>query len=75
MAFSVIPILIYQGGITLAADWAAVYLTEDMIRIMTASGGLLITAIGLNMLGVSKIKAGNLLPALLVAVVLSAFVF
>jgi uncharacterized membrane protein YqgA involved in biofilm formation len=75
VAFSVIPILIYQGGITLAADWAAVYLTEDMIRIMTASGGLLITAIGLNMLGVSKIKAGNLLPALLVAVVLTAFVF
>ncbi|TDX44469.1 hypothetical protein C7954_11265 [Halanaerobium congolense] len=75
VAFSVIPILIYQGSITLAANWAAVYLTEDMIRIMTASGGLLITAIGLNMLGVSKIKTGNLLPALLVAVVLSAFVF
>jgi len=75
VAFSVIPILIYQGSITLAANWAAVYLTEDMIRIMTASGGLLITAIGLNMLGVSKIKTGNLLPTLLVAVVLSAFVF
>lgn len=75
VAFSVIPIFIYQGSITLAADWAAVYLTEDMIRIMTASGGLLITAIGLNMLGVSKIKTGNLLPALLVAVVLTAFVF
>ncbi|MEC9489462.1 MAG: DUF554 domain-containing protein [Halanaerobiales bacterium] len=75
VAFSVIPILIYQGSITLAADWAAIYLTEDMIRIMTASGGLLIIAIGLNMLGVSKIKTGNLLPALLVAVVLTAFVF
>jgi hypothetical protein len=75
VAFSVITILIYQGSITLAANWAAVYLTEDMIRIMTASGGLLITAIGLNMLGVSKIKTGNLLPTLLVAVVLSAFVF
>jgi len=75
VAFSALPILIYQGSITLAADWAAVYLTEDMIRIMTASGGLLITAIGLNMLGVSKIKTGNLLPALLVAVVLTAFVF
>lgn len=75
VAFSVIPILVYQGSITLAANWAAVYLTEDMIRIMTASGGLLITAIGLNMLGVSKIKTGNLLPALLVAVILSSFVF
>lgn len=75
VAFSVIPILLYQGSITLAADWAAVYLTDDMIRVMTASGGLLITAIGFNMLGVTKIKTGNLLPALLVAVVLSAFIF
>lgn len=75
VAFSVIPILLYQGSITLAADWAAVYLTEDMIRIMTASGGLLITAIGLNMLGVSKIKTGNLLPSLLVSIILAFFVF
>jgi hypothetical protein len=75
VAFSAIPILIYQGSITLTASWAAVYLTEDMIRVMTASGGLLITAIGLNMLGVSKIKTGNLLPSLLIAVILSAFVF
>jgi hypothetical protein len=75
VAFSAIPILIYQGSITLTASWAAVYLTEDMIRVMTASGGLLITAIGLNMLGVSKIKTGNLLPSLLIAVILSAFLF
>lgn len=75
VAFSIIPILIYQGGITLTASWAAIYLTADMIRIMTASGGLLITAIGLNMLGVSKIKTGNLLPGLAVAVVLAAIVF
>lgn len=75
VAFSIIPILLYQGSITLAAGWAAVYLTEDMIRIMTASGGLLIAAIGFNMLGVSKVKTGNLLPALLVAVILTSFVF
>lgn len=75
VAFSVIPIFLYQGGITLTAGWAAVYLTEDMIRIMTASGGLLIIAIGLNMLGASKIKTGNLLPALLVAPMLAAFIF
>lgn len=75
VAFSVIPIILYQGGITLAAEWAAVYLTEDMIRIMTSSGGLLIAAIGFNMLGVTEIKTGNLLPALLAAVLLSALVF
>lgn len=75
VAFSVIPIFLYQGSITLAAGWAAVYLTEDMIRVMTASGGLLIVAIGLNLLEASKIKAANLLPALPVALILAFFVF
>ncbi|SFL88184.1 DUF554 domain-containing protein [Halanaerobium salsuginis] len=75
VAFSVIPIFIYQGGISLTAAKIESYLTQDMIRIMTASGGLLIIAIGLNMLGVARIKAGNLLPALLVAVFLAALVF
>lgn len=75
VAFSVVPILIYQGSITLTANWAAVYLTEDMIRLMTSSGGLLITAIGLNMLGVSKIKTGNLLPGLIVSILLAAVAF
>ena len=46
-----------------------------MIRIMTSTGGLLIAAIGFNMLGKTKIKTGNLLPALAVAVVLAAIVF
>lgn len=56
VAFSAIPIFLYQGSITLASGWAAIYLTNDMIRIMTASGGLLIIAIGLNLLGATKIK-------------------
>lgn len=75
VAFSAIPIFLYQGSITLASGWAAIYLTNDMIRIMTASGGLLIIAIGLNLLGATKIKSGNLLPSLLVALVLAHFVF
>ncbi|ADO78219.1 DUF554 domain-containing protein [Halanaerobium praevalens] len=75
VAFSAIPIFLYQGSITLASGWAAIYLTNDMIRIMTASGGLLIIAIGLNLLGATKIKSGNLLPSLLVALILAHFVF
>jgi hypothetical protein len=75
VAFSVIPIFIYQGSITILAGWAEAFLTQDMIRIMTSTGGLLIAAIGFNMLGKSKIKTGNLLPSLAVAVILAFFVF
>ncbi|MFW6000940.1 MAG: DUF554 domain-containing protein [Halanaerobium sp.] len=75
VAFSVIPIFIYQGSITILAGWAEAFLTQDMIRIMTSTGGLLIAAIGFNMLGKSRIKTGNLLPSLAVAVILAFFVF
>ncbi len=75
VAFSALPVLIYQGSITLAASYAEKILTADMIRIMTSAGGLLIVAIGLNMLGAVKIKAGNLLPSLAVAVILAGIFF
>ncbi len=73
--FSAIPVLIYQGGISLLASWAQQVLTEPVIRNLTATGGLLILAIGFNMLGMSKIKIGNLLPAIFVSIIISFFVF
>lgn len=73
--FSALPVLFYQGGISLLASWAQQILREPVIRDMTATGGLLIFAIGLNMLGASKIKVGNLLPAIFVAVGLALLVY
>ena len=66
VAFSVIPILLYQGGITLLAAVVGPYLGSAVITEMSAVGGTLIVAIALNMLGVgkSKIKVGNMLPAI-----------
>ena len=66
VAFSVIPLLIYQGGITLLAGWVGPYLPETVITEMTAVGGTLIVAIAVNMLelGREKIKVGNMLPAI-----------
>lgn len=63
--FSVIPLLIYQGGITLLAGWVGPYLPAAVITEMTAVGGTLIIAIAINMLGLAKekIKVGNMLPA------------
>ncbi len=62
--FSSVPILLYQGGITLAAASAKPFLTPDVVSQMTAVGGILIMAIGLNLLEITKIKIGNMLPAI-----------
>ncbi len=71
VAFSAIPVFLYQGSITLLSSVAERYLADAMITEMTATGGLLILAIGFNILGIAKIKVGNLLPSLLFAVILT----
>lgn len=69
--FSVIPLLIYQGGITLLAGWVGPYLPGAVITEMSAVGGALIIAIAFNMLGLGreKIKVGNMLPAVFLPIV------
>lgn len=71
VAFSAIPVLIYQGAITLAAGELKTFLTPSMINEMTATGGLLIVGIASNILGIKAFKVGNLLPAIFVAVLFS----
>ena len=70
VAFSVVPMLLYQGGITLLAGWVGPYLPEAVITEMSAVGGALIVAIGVNLLelGREKIKVGNMLPAMLLPI-------
>ena len=63
--FSSLSVLLYQGGITLAAAYARQFLTPEVINETTAVGGLLIMAIGINLLEIKKLKIGNMLPALL----------
>ena len=64
--FSVVPLLVYQGGITLLAGWVGPYLSAAVVTEMTAVGGALIIAIAFNMLelGRERIKVGNMLPAI-----------
>ena len=66
VAFSAIPILFYQGGLTLLAGYVAVFLTDSMVTEMSAVGGIIIVGIGINMLGFTskKLKVGNMLPAI-----------
>jgi uncharacterized membrane protein YqgA involved in biofilm formation len=69
--FSALPVLAYQGSITIAAFMLEPYLTTPVVNEMTATGGLLILGIALNLLQVAKIKVGNMLPAILVAAILA----
>lgn len=64
--FSSIPILLYQGGLTLLAAQVAPYLEPAALTEMSAVGGLIIIGIGFNMLNLSekKVKVGNMLPAI-----------
>ena len=70
--FSVIPVFLYQGGITLLSRLIKDFLSPEIINEMTAVGGILILGIGFGLLEIRKIKVGNLLPAILVAALLAA---
>lgn len=68
-AFSALPILIYQGSITLLASYLKDIMSPEIINEMSAVGGILIIAIGLNLLKVKKIKVGNMLPAIFIPLI------
>ncbi len=68
VGFSVIPLLVYQGGLTLFASYLGAFFSEPMIMELTATGGILLIGLGFNILEIKKIKVFNLLPALVFAV-------
>jgi uncharacterized membrane protein YqgA involved in biofilm formation len=62
-----VTVLVYQGTLTMGASFLRGLLTDGMIGQVTAVGGVLIFAIGLNLLNVARIRVASLLPALAVA--------
>jgi uncharacterized membrane protein YqgA involved in biofilm formation len=74
VGLSILPLALYQGGITLAAGLADKVLSDAMITEMTATGGLLVLAIALRILNLKQIRVGNFLPALVFAPLLVALV-
>ena len=58
--------LFFQGGIVLLAQYIAPFLSDQLVTEVSCTGSLLILALGLNMLEVTKIKVLNYLPALAV---------
>ena len=66
VCFSAISVFLYQGIITLTASLMKPYLIPSVANEMSAIGGLLIVAIGVNMLEIKRIKVGNMLPAIFI---------
>ncbi|PYZ96249.1 hypothetical protein CR205_18015 [Alteribacter lacisalsi] len=70
--FSAVPVVLYQGSIALAAAVIVTYVPNSLMDLfiaeITAVGGIMILAIGLNILGVKPVRVANLLPAIPLAV-------
>ncbi len=70
--FSAASVFVYQGLIALTAASLRPLLVPEVVSQMSAVGGLLILAIGIGLLGIKKLKIGNMLPAIFVPLVYHA---
>ena len=73
VAFSAIFVFLYQGSITLMAQWIAPFLTDATVNEMTCVGSVIILGLALNMLGITKLKVMNYVPAIFIPVFLCNF--
>lgn len=64
VAFSAVPVFVYEAAIALGAGYIKDWLTPEIITEMSAVGSLLIAALGFNFLEVKEIKVANMIPAI-----------
>ena len=74
VAFSALSVFAIQGTITLLASKLAFLQGPGVIEAVTATGGLLILGIGINILEIKQIRVGNLVPALAYAILAALFI-
>lgn len=60
-------VFVFQGALVLLAQYLAPVLTTSAVNEITCAGSLIIIALGLNLIGVTKIKVANYLPAIVIA--------
>jgi hypothetical protein len=72
VGFSVITIIVIQGGISLLAGLLQGVFTPPMLAVLSATGALLIIGIGLTLLDLKKIRLASFLPALVIGPVIVA---
>lgn len=72
VGFSIITIIVFQGGISLLAGVAQSVFTSPMLAVLSATGAIMIIGIGITLLDLKKIRLANFLPALLVGPIIVA---
>lgn len=70
VAFAAAFVFVYQGAITLLAQWVAPFLNDTVINEMTCVGSVIIIGLALNMLGITKLRVMNYVPAIFIPIVL-----
>jgi uncharacterized membrane protein YqgA involved in biofilm formation len=71
VGFAALTVLVLQGGLTLFGSYLALLLRPEILAEMTATGGLLIVAIGFLLLEIKRLPVANLLPALALVILLT----
>jgi uncharacterized membrane protein YqgA involved in biofilm formation len=74
VAFSALAVFVIQGSITMAAGFIEPYMTQVMQAHITAAGGLMLLGLSFNLIMRANIKVSNMLPALLIAALVAAFI-
>ena len=72
--FSIIPLMIFQSGITLGAHRISKYLNDNILQCISSLGGLLILGISINLLKLGHVRLENLLPGLLLVVFAAKYI-
>lgn len=70
VALSAVPLFLFQASLTLLAGYAGNFFTEEIILGLTSVGGILLIGLGINILGIQKIRVMNMLPSLVVVALL-----
>lgn len=71
--FSGVAVFVYQGLIALLAGFLSPLLGDAAIAEMTCTGSILLIGLGLNLLGITKIKIMNYVPAIFIPILLCMF--
>lgn len=66
--FSALAVFVYQGALTLLSVAVEPYVSSVMLAELSGCGGILISMIGVNLIGLKKIKTANYLPAVVFTV-------
>ena len=71
--FSTIPMLLYQGSIALIASIIKITISTNALNTLTATGGSILLGLGIKLLKIKDLKITNLLPALVIAPLITIF--